>query len=116
MTNKEIIRKITAGFEANDTDAIMEHLADDVRWSMIGDFSEIGKDEFRKKHETNNEHIGPATITILNEIEDGDEVAVEGIVKCKMKNGTMFEGLFADFYKLENGKIKEMRFYVVPKK
>jgi ketosteroid isomerase-like protein len=115
MTNKEIIRKVIAGFEADDLDAIMEHLADDVRCDMVGQFTVIGKDEYRKKQKPNQEFILPGTITILNEIEDGDTVAVEGVVKCKMKNGTKFEAFFSDFFKLENGKIKEMRFYVIPK-
>jgi ketosteroid isomerase-like protein len=115
MTNKEIVRKVIGGFEVNDTDAIMEHLADDMQLDMIGDFTITGKDEFRKKQETDKEPMAPGTLTILNEIEDGNKVAVEGIIKCKMKNGTMYEASFSDFFKLENGKVKEMRFYVIPK-
>jgi ketosteroid isomerase-like protein len=116
MTNKEIVRKVIEGFRVNDINAIMEHLTANVQLDMIGDFTTKGKDEFRKKHKPNEDDMEPGTMTILNEIEDGDTVAVEGILKCKMEDGTMYEASFSDFFKLENGKIKEMRFYVVPQK
>jgi ketosteroid isomerase-like protein len=49
MTNKEIIQKVNDGFSAGDTDAILTHVADDVRWDVIGFSTAIGKDEFRKE-------------------------------------------------------------------
>ena len=115
IKNKEIIRKVNEGFQAGDTEKILSYVADDVRWDMPGGFAVVGKDEFRK--EVNNDlFTGPPTITVKNEIEEGDLVAVEGEVQCEKKDGSIFNAFFFDFYRLENGKIKEMRSYVIEKK
>jgi ketosteroid isomerase-like protein len=55
-------------------------------------------------------------ITILNSIEEGDRVAVEGTVRAKMKSGEVINLNFHNAYRLETGKIKEMRSYLVFKK
>jgi uncharacterized protein len=115
MKNKEIIRKVNEGFVTGDTEKILSYVADDVRWDMPGTFAHVGKDAFRK--EINNEAFeGVPTITIKNEIEEGEHVAVEGEVQCRKKDGGVFDAYFFDFYRLENGKIKEMRSYVIEKK
>ena len=81
---------------------------------MPGTFANVGKDAFRK--EINNDAFeGGPTIDIKTEIEEGKYVAVEGEVQCKKKDGGMFDAFFFDIYRLRDGKIKEMRSYVVPK-
>ena len=113
--NKAIIRKVNEGFAEGDTEKILLYVADDVRWDMPGTFAHVGKDAFRK--EINNENfVGVPAITIKNEIGEGDHVAVEGTVQCRKKDGGMFDAFFFDIYLLEDGKIKEMRSYVIEKK
>lgn len=115
IKNKEIVRKVNQGFEEGDTEKILSCLADDVHWIMPGGFDLVGKNEFRK--EVNNENFtGRPRITIKNEIEEGDLVAVEGEVQSEKKDGGIFDAFFFDIYRLENGKIKEMRSYVIEKK
>ena len=115
MTNKEIIRKVNEGFSEGDNKKILLHVADDVHWDIIGFSTHIGKDAFRK--EINNENfVGLPTITIKNEIEEGDHVAVEGEVQCRKKDGGMLDAFFFDSYRLKDGKIKEMRSYLIEKK
>jgi uncharacterized protein len=114
MTNKEIIRKVNEGFAADDADKILSYLADDVRWEMAGTFIHEGKEAFRK--EINNEAFaGPPAITVKTEIEEGNYVSVDGEVQCTKINGDIFDAFFVDIYRLEDGKIKEMRSYVVEK-
>lgn len=115
MKNKEIIRKVNEGFTEGDTEKILSYLADDIRWDMPGAFAHVGKEAFRK--EINNENFeGAPAITVKNEIAEGDYVAVEGVVQSRMKGGVIFNASFFDIYRLENGKIKEMRSYVIQKK
>jgi ketosteroid isomerase-like protein len=114
MTNKQIIQKVNEGFAENDTEKIMQYVADDVRWDVMGASIAVGKDAFLR--EVNNEHfIGLPSIKIKNEIEQKDWVAVEGEVQCAKKDGGMLDAFFFDIYRLENGKIKEMRSYVIEK-
>ena len=113
--NKEIIRKINKGFANGDTDGILEHIAEDVRWDIPGFSTAIGKEAFRK--EIHNESFqGLPTITIINDIAEGDYVAVEGEVKALTANGEPFAAFFHNKYRLENGKVKHMTSYLVVKK
>ena len=114
MTNKEIIQKVNEGFIENNTEKIMQYVADDVRWDVMGASTAIGKDAFLK--EVNNEHfVGLPSIKIKNEIEQNNWIAVEGEVQCEKAGGGMLDAFFFDIYRLENGKIKEMRSYVIEK-
>src|SRR5687767_616567 len=113
--NKEIIQKVNEGFVEGDTEKILSYVADDVHWFMPGGFDLTGKEAFRKEVD-NEEFIGPPKLNIKNEIEEGDCVAVEGEVQSSKKDGGLFDAFFFDFYRLENGKIKEMRSYVIEKK
>jgi uncharacterized protein len=111
--NKEIIRKINRGFEVDDVEAILSCLADDVRWDVAGYFTAVGKEEFRTQIH-NEAFVGPPKITIINEIAEGDYVAVEGRVESRMKTGVLFKAVFHNTYRLENQKVKAMTSYVVP--
>ncbi|MBC7872401.1 MAG: nuclear transport factor 2 family protein [Ferruginibacter sp.] len=115
VKNKEVVRRINEGFGANDVDKILSCLADDIKWTIAGYSTAVGKEEFRK--EIHNEDFeGIPVITIKNEIAEGDHVAVEGFVQSTIKGGEIFEAFFHNTYRLEDGKIKEMTSYVVPKK
>lgn len=93
----------------------MSFVADDVRWDVVGFSTANGREEFRKEVE-NEGFIRPPIIEITGEIEEGDRVAVEGTVIGRSTGGEVFELYFHNAYRLESGKIKEMRSYLVPKK
>jgi ketosteroid isomerase-like protein len=113
MNNKEIIRKLNKGFEAGDEETILFCLTDDIYWNVPGAFTANGKEEYRKQI-TNENFTGTPVITIINEIAEGNNVAVEGKVESRMTNGTLFKAFFHNTYKLENGKVKYMTSYLVP--
>lgn len=113
MDNKEVIRKLNKGFEAGDEETILSCLADDIYWNVPGAFTANSKEEYRKQI-TNENFTGTPVITIINEIAEGNNVAVEGRVESKMINGTLFKAFFHNTYKLENGKVKSMTSYLVP--
>ena len=111
--NKQVIRKLNKAFEADDVEAILSCLADDIRWNVVGHFTARGKEEFRKQIH-NDAFVGAPTITIINEIAEGDYVAVEGRVESRMTSGILFKAMFHNTYRLENQKVKAMTSYVVP--
>lgn len=115
MTNKEIIQNVNDAFAAGDTETILSFVADDVRWDVIGFSTANGREEFRREVE-NEGFEGLPVITITSAIEEGDRVAVEGRVMTKPVGGDPIELYFHNAYRLEAGKIREMRSYlVVPK-
>lgn len=114
MTNKEIINEVNAGFAGGDSEKILSYLAGDVLWEVPGTFSHVGIDAFREEL-NNGTFEGLPVIKIKNEIAEGDYVGIEGELQCRKKNGGTFDAFFFDLYRLENGKIKELRSYVVEK-
>jgi ketosteroid isomerase-like protein len=112
--NKEVIRKLNKGFEQDEVDAILSCVSDDVHWYVPGAFTAHGKEEFRQQIHNEN-FVGTPTITIKNEVAEGDYVAVEGSVTSRFKDGNMFNAYFHNTYRLENEKVKEMTSYLVPK-
>lgn len=114
MTNKEIIREVNKAFMAFDVETILEHVADDVRWDIPGAPSVTGKEAFAS--EVSKSFNGRLEIKTTTEIADGDYVVVEGEVESHPENGTTIKADFCDIFRLENGKIKELRFYVIDKK
>ena len=111
--NKEIIRRLNKGFEEGDEEKILSCLSDDVQWWVIGAFTATGKEEYRKQI-TNENFTGTPIITIINEIAEGDRVAVEGKVHSQMRNGNLFKAFFHNAYLLENEKVISMTSYLVP--
>lgn len=115
MTNKEIIREVNEGFAQGNSDLILSHVADDVAWEIMGISTHHGREEFAR--EIKNENFeGLPKITITGEIEEGDRVAVEGTVETFFRGGAPFALYFHNAYRLEQGKIKEMRSYLVERK
>ena len=115
MTNKEIVRKVNDAFNADDTETILSFMADDIKWIVTGHSVSEGKEAVRKeRHNEGFESI--PVITILNEIAEGNYVAVEGKVIATLKGGQKLPLLFHNSYRMENGKIKELHSYVLPEK
>ena len=111
-TNKEIVQRVNDGFATGDVELVMSHIADDVRWDVVGISTAIGQEAFRK--EVKNENFeGIPKITIHNAIEEGDRVAVEVEVTTRFKGGAVVELFFHNAYRLEGGKVKELRSYLV---
>lgn len=117
MTTKEIVQQVIDAFDNNDVEKILSFFADDVTWTMKGSSITImnGKNEVEqflggmedvKMVSSTNDHI----------IVEGKTAAVDGLVQCKGKNGEDMAMYYADFYELENDKVKTVTSYIVDKK
>lgn len=112
MTKKEqFLQKVNEAFAKSDIDFIMEHVTDDIEWTVIGDFNLKGKEQFLEalKEMASKE---PYQIDIKNIITHGDSAAVDGVMKSPDKK----EYAFCDVYKFsgfKNPKIKNMTSYVL---
>lgn len=115
METKEIIQKVTAAFDASDTEAILGYMADDVSWEMMGDQTISGKDDMRK-FLAGMSDMKMVSSTKKHIIVDGDAAAVHGDVQYKGKDGQLMDMYYCDVYELENGKVEKMTSYIVDKK
>lgn len=117
MTTKEIVTQVIEAFDSNNVDKILSFFADDVVWSMTG--NEIMM--MNGKAEVNQFLGGMEDVKMVSSTRDhiiveGNTAAVDGLVRCKGKEGKEFEMFYADFYELVNGKVKKLSSYVIDKK
>lgn len=112
MTKKEkLLQQINDAFAKNNTDFIVENVSDNIKWTVIGDFSVEGKEAFTKALKE-MEGDEPFELHIDHIITHGEHAAVNGVM-------TSAEGeqyAFCDVYKLsgfKNPKISEITSYVI---
>lgn len=109
--NQELLEVFNKAFSNNDTDLVVEHVTDNIKWVVVGDSTVEGKQEFTKtlkKMETD----APWEMEIKKVITHGKDAAVNGIMKSK--DGKQYA--FCDVYKFsgfKDPKISEMTSYVV---
>lgn len=109
--NQELLEKINKAFARNDSDFIVEHATDNIRWTIIGDRTVEGKEEFAKALKE-MEADEPMELTIHHIITHGKSAAVNG----EMKSAEGKTYAFCDVYKFsgfKNPKISEMTSYAI---
>ncbi|WP_121811595.1 nuclear transport factor 2 family protein [Mucilaginibacter kameinonensis] len=117
MTTKEIVLQVLDAFDNNDVEKILSFFSDDVEWTMRGSSVTVmnGKDSVYKFF-GGMEDVKMVSSTKDHIVVDGNIAAVDGLVQCKGKNGEDMAMYYADFYELENGKVKKLSSYIVDKK
>lgn len=113
--NKEVIRKMN---EAKGLDAMLAMLADDVRWTLIGNTKFSGT--FNGKQELLDRLIHPLFAQMEsmgkgvtdNVIAEGDYVVVQtrGTGR-RTKTGNDYNNTYCIVYRVADGKVKEVTEY-----
>jgi hypothetical protein len=119
MTPREdFLRKFNDAFVTNDTDFIVNQLADDVEWDMVGDHKIIGKEKVREAMQAMSGSMKVLAMHIEKYIIHDGEAAVNGTMNMLDKGNEITFG-FCDVYTFSEDnseKIKAMTSYVVPLK
>ncbi len=112
MTKKaKFLRRLNEAFSKNNTAYVVKQMTDDIRWTIIGDRTVVGKEAFIAAL-SEMAADKPLKLTIKNIITHGDSAAVEGTMKTE--DGKTYA--FCDVYKFrgfKNPRIKEMTSYVL---
>lgn len=109
--NQQFLEDINRAFARSDSDFILKHVTDDIRWTVHGDFSVQGKEAFTKELKK-MESPEPLELNISNIITHGRSAAVDGTMKTPDSKTYAFCDVY-QFRGLKNPKIKEMTSYVV---
>ncbi|HEV3115207.1 MAG TPA: nuclear transport factor 2 family protein [Candidatus Binataceae bacterium] len=113
--NKEIIRKMG---EAKSLDAMLGVMADDIRWTLIGNTKFSGT--FNGKKELLDRLIYPlfglmesmGTGTTDNVVAEGDYVVIQTRGSGRRtKSGNDYNNTYCIVYRLADGKVKEVTEY-----
>lgn len=110
--NKEIVKQVDAAFSAGKVEGFLEHCAEDVKWTMIGDKDVVGKDGIRQ-FITSMEGMEPPKITNRGIIAEGDSVAAHGEMTMQDENGNVVPYAYCEIYRFQANKIVELNSYSI---
>lgn len=111
MKNKEIVKQVIQAFLSADVEKALSHMTDDVKMGWPGFFDLApGKDAVRNFFKDVPEMISSEVGEL---IEEGNKVVGNGRVTSRHANGEEKNSFFCDIYELENGKVKEIKSYMV---
>ena len=114
-TNTEIVKKVNAAFADNKPEIFLDACADNVNWQMAGEKSYKGKAAI-KEFMNSMKDMEPPNFTVDNTFGDGDFVTSYGDMTMKDKSGKDTPYAFCDIYQFRDGKIIDLRSFVVKHK
>lgn len=110
--NVEIVGKVNDAFSNNDTEGFLAYCADDVKWTMAGDRTVTGKDAIRA-FMGEMQCPEPPVFTVDEMIASGESVACYGAMSMTDGDGKQSSWTYCDIYQFRDGKIAELRSFVV---
>jgi uncharacterized protein len=118
IENKALIRSSFAALSRGNAQAFLENIADNVRYTIIGNTKYSGT--FNSKKEVveklltplGQELEGGITISPDNLIAEGDIVVMQGHGMAKAKNGKSYNNTYCHVFRIANSKIHEITEYL----
>lgn len=110
-SRKEFLKDFNIAFAIGDVDFIIDHVSDDIHWSIYGDKEIVGKGDFVKEINAMKDYTADEVV-IHSIITHGREAALNGEIKMGDKTYA-----YSDVYGFTNTAsdiIKEMKSYVIP--
>jgi len=116
--NKRFISNMFIELSKGNTEAFLDGIADEIRYTIIGSTKYSGT--FNSKQELISKLLGPLTaqleggiaVTPDNLIADGDYVAMQAHGKAQSKNGRSYDNTYCHVFRIANGKVQEVTEYL----
>jgi ketosteroid isomerase-like protein len=116
--NKRFISDMFIELSKGNTEAFLDSIADDVRYTMIGSTKYSGT--FNSKQELISKLLSPLTaqleggiaVTPDNLIADGDYVATQAHGEARSKNGYSHNNTYCHVFRIANKKVQEVTEYL----
>ncbi|TDS52431.1 nuclear transport factor 2 family protein [Myroides indicus] len=109
--NKAILEKANAAIKAGNNEGFLSYCTEDTEWIFVGDITLKGKEAVRQYMAV--VYAEPPKISIELMIEEGEFVTQMGKISLKDDNGEMTDYLACDVLKFREGKIAELKAFVI---
>ena len=114
MNNTTILHKANEYVSKGDYESFLAYCTSETKWVFVGERVLNGKEEVRAYMK--EFYIEPPVFDVELAIEDGDFVTVTGTISLKNKTGKYEHFNYCDIWRFENGKIAELKAFVIEKK
>lgn len=109
--NRALVERVNAAFRDNSVEGFLECCADDVEWTIVGHKAVKGKEAIRAWMGSGPSE--PPQFSVAQVISEGDFAAAYGDMTMNEKDQPDVPYSFCDVYRFADGKIVELRSYVV---
>ncbi len=112
MDNKEILLKANAEIDKGNYEGFLEYCTEDTRWTFVGEQTLKGKVAVLKYMKA--AYLQPPRVRVENFVAEDDFLIVYGTIALLNKAQHWVDYGYCDAWRLEDGKLSELKAYVVP--
>jgi ketosteroid isomerase-like protein len=109
--NKEILEEANAAISEGDHEKFLSFCTDDTVWHFIGEQTLEGKQTVREYMQ--QAYLEPPRFDVEQLICEGDFVTALGKISLKEKDGDWMDYQYCDVWRLKEGKLHELKAFVV---
>jgi len=114
MKNTSILVDANEHVKKGEYEAYLSYLTEDTKWFFVGERTLLGKEAVRQY--IKEFYIAPPVFDMEKAIEEGDFVTATGNIALKNVNGEYVHYTYCDIWRFEDGKIAELKAFVIEKK
>jgi ketosteroid isomerase-like protein len=109
--NKAVLTQANAAVAKGDYEGFLSHCTDDVEWTFVGDRTLKGKAAVRQYIKVT--YVEPPKFTVDRLIADDDFVTALGDIRIKDEAGKVVRSEYCDVWRIRDGKLAELKAFVV---
>jgi ketosteroid isomerase-like protein len=109
--NPSFLKTISEQFAKGNFKFVEPHLANDIRWNIIGEDPIIGKEDVLEVSKMVQLESFPV-ITVKNIVAEGDYVVVESTGVAKTKEGKQYNQTYCEIFRFNNNQLHELTTYL----
>lgn len=111
LSNKEILEKANAAVTEGDNEGFLSFCTEDTEWTFVGDKTLKGKEAVRQYMAT--AYVEPPKFMVETLIAEGEYVTAIGKISMKDEDGKMVHYAYCDVWRFRDGKMAELRAFVI---
>lgn len=114
MKNTSILVNANEKVRKGEYEAYLSYLTEDTKWVFVGERTLLGKEAVRQY--IKEFYLAPPVFDMEKAIEEGDFVTATGSISLKNVSGEYDHYIYCDIWRFDNGKIAELKAFVIEKK
>lgn len=114
MKNTAILVTANQHVRKGEYEAYLSYLTEDTKWVFVGERTLLGKEAV--KQYIQEFYLAPPVFDMEQAIEEGDFVTATGSIALKNGNGEYDHYAYCDIWRFSNGRIAELKAFVIEKK
>ena len=108
---KSILNQANSAISRGDYEGFLSYCTEDTEWTFIGEQKLSGKQAVREYMAST--YIEPPKFRVDRLIAEGDCLTAIGEIDLKDKSGTVTHFAYCDVWRIRDGRLAELKAYVV---